>query len=129
MESIDVRVNVEHNTERKKNQFFIDRHGRKKTFKGDLKREIISMHNEIAYQYFPDINKPQDYILKDLGWIMVGSTVFNCPVTYRKPTEKQIETLKKIKKFHRLIFPYEGENPELKGFMPNYEKYGILCPD
>lgn len=125
MESINIKINKE----RMKTQFFIDRNGRKKTFKGDLKREVISMHNYIAGQYFPDHDRPQDYVLKDLGWIMVGSSVFECPVTYKKPSEKQIEILKKLKLFHRLIFPYEGNNPDLKGLMPNYEKFGILCPE
>lgn len=125
MESINIKINKE----RTKTQFFIDRNGRKKTFKGDLKREVISMHNYIAGQYFPDHDMPQDYVLKDLGWIMVGSSVFECPVTYKKPSEKQIEILKKLKLFHRLIFPYEGNNPDLKGLMPNYEKFGILCPE
>jgi len=125
MESINIKINKE----RKKTQFFIDRNGKKKTFKGDLKKEVISMHSYIAAQYFPDLDYPKDYILKKLGWILVGSTVYSCPITYRKPSEKQIETLKKLKIFHRLIFPYEGDNPNLKGMMPNYEKYGILCPD
>lgn len=125
MDSINIKINKE----RKKTQFFIDRNGKKKTFKGDLKKEVISMHYEIAKECFSKLEYPDDYVTKELGWIMVGSSVFNCPVTYRKPSEKQVETLKKLKIFHRLIFPYMGESPNLKGMMPNYEKYGILCPD
>lgn len=112
----------------KKEQFFIDRNGKKITFNGN-EEEIISIHYAIAKQCFPDMEYPDDYVTKKLGWVLVGSSVYSCPVIYRKPTEKQIKTLKKLGIFHRLIFEYRGENLELKGLMPNYEKYGILCPD
>jgi len=121
--------NVPYNKERKKTQFFIDRNGKKVTFQGNIKEEIISMHYEIAKKCFPNLEYPDDYITKELGWIMVGSSVFNCPVTYKKPSEKQISTIKKLKLFDRLIFEYKGDNPDLKRFMPNYVKYGILCSD
>lgn len=121
--------NIKYNKERIKSEFFIDRNGKKIKFKGNLEEEVISMHSRIASHCFPDLDRPQDYVLKTLGWVMVGSTVFSCPVTYRKPSEKQIEVLKKLKLFHRLIFEYRGEDPGMKGFMPNYEKYGVLYPE
>jgi len=86
------------------------------------------MHSMIARQCFPELENPKDYIM-NLGWIEIGSTVYSVPVIHRKPTEKQIQKLKKLDKFQYLIFPYKGDNPKLKGMMPNYERYGILCQD
>ena len=124
----DKKYNLKYNRKRIKEQYFIDREGKKIIYQGDLTEEIISMHSQIARQCFPEINNPLDYIMK-LGWIEIGSTVYTVPIIHRKPTEKQIKTLKRIKKLEYLIFPYQGDNPKLKGMMPNYLKYGILCPD
>jgi len=126
----DDKFNLKHNAERKRNEFFIDRDGKVIRCKGSLKGDIISMHSYIARQCFPDLDSDAlDYIMNKLGWVMVGSTVYNCSVVHKKCSDKQIKKLKELNLYERLIFPYKGDNPKLKNLMPNYSKYEILCDD
>jgi len=115
---------IRDNKEEAKKCFFIDRNGKKHKYKGPWNEEIISMHERIARQIYPDKEYASDYVKKELGWIMMGSTVYSVPIIYFKPSEKQIETLKKLGRFDRLCFYYEKHNT-----FPNYEKYGILAEE
>jgi hypothetical protein len=124
----DKEDTIRYNKERKATEFFIDRNGNVKRYKGKLSSEIISMHYRIANELFPELKTPDDYVM-ELGWVMVGSSVYNCPVIHKKPTDKQVKTLEKLKLFDRLIFPYKGDSPRLQRMMPNYKKYGALCPE
>lgn len=80
------------NIERKKKEYWIDTSGNIHRFKGDLKGEYTSFHSEIARQIHPDSTRPGD-ILMNLGWIMVGSTVYSCPIINKEPTQSQIDVL------------------------------------
>lgn len=122
-------INTKINESRIKNEFFIDRLGKRIGFSGDIEEEIISMHYAIAKLCFPELEYPGDYVLKQLGWVMVGSSVYKCPVTYKKLSEEQVAALKKLNIFHRLIFEYRGDNTDIMGYMLEYEKYCALCDD
>lgn len=117
-EYIDARKRVN-------SQYFIDTKGKTHKFKGELKEasKSTSLHLKIAFNLFPEIDYPEDYLL-DNGWILVGSTVYNCPIIHKKPTEAQIISLKKHKLFSELCFLYKKTNE-----YPNYEKYGALCEE
>lgn len=87
--------------DRYKKQYWIDRSGNCYFFKGSKEdaEEIVSIHYAIAADLFPEIKYPNDpeiYIEK-LGWIKMGSSVYNCPVIYNKrPTLKQKNKLFKL---------------------------------
>lgn len=72
---MDKRYNIKNNKERQQKEFWIDRSGKIHRFKGDLSKEYASIHSEIAAQLYPESNRPTD-ILTNLGWVMVGSTVY-----------------------------------------------------
>lgn len=115
------------NTDRVLKQFFIDRDGVIRRYTGDLKKNIISMHYQIASDLFPDIKYPQspdDHVYKVLGWILCGSTVYNTPICYRKPTAKQLQALRDLGDvyFKYLCFPYKDQ-------MMKYDQYSALCDD
>jgi hypothetical protein len=109
-------------------QFFIDRNGAIHRFLGSLKDpDVISLHYRIAADLFPDIqypDSPDDHVVKKLGWILCGSTVYHSPITYKKPSAAQIKTLQTLGSWYytTLCFPYKGN-------MVKYDKYGILCDD
>ena len=105
---------------RKKEQYFIDRDGKCHKFKGD-DSDIISIHYEIAHSLYPDAKNP-DNILMNLGWILVGSSVYSSPIIHKKPTQAQINKLYDLNLFDRLCFLH-------KNSYSNYKKYGILCDD
>lgn len=102
---------------RKANQFFIDPTGKSHKFKGDSE-DITSLHYEIAHILYPNEEQPKDRLMKD-GWVLVGSTVYNCPIIHKKPTQAQIDKLHDLKLLGRLCFLYNN-------YYPNYIKYGAL---
>jgi len=107
------------NTERQKEQFWIDRRGKIRRYEGDLTEEIVSFHSEIARAIFPDVEYPGDHCQK-LGWVKVGATCYGFPLIDKKPTQRQLDTLLDIKQLHLLRFLYERR-------YVSYKEYGILC--
>ena len=110
---------LEYNTNRQKNEFFIDRYGKVIKYTGDLDRDICSIHSEIASQIYPDAKYPSDVLMKR-GWVMVGSSVYSTPIINIKPTQSQLNTIDKLGLYDRLHFSHEG-------FYVSWQKYGILC--
>jgi len=92
MDNEDREYNIKENSIRVEKQYYIDLKGRIHKYKGDLSEDIISIHLLIADNLFPDVIDPDDYIM-DLGWILIGSSVYNSPIIHKKPTQKQIDTL------------------------------------
>lgn len=113
------QFNLKHNTERQKNEYWIDRLGKIHRFNGDLSEEYASLHSEIAGLLYPESNRPTD-ILMNLGWIMVGSTVYSHPIIHKKPTQAQINACYDLNLYKRLTFLHDGY------YVP-YDKYQILC--
>lgn len=99
--------------ERLANQYWIDRGGKCHFFTGSEEdaEELISIHYAIAADLFPEIkypNDPEAYIEK-LGWIKMGSSVYNCPIIINKnPTRKQKNKLFELGERQVTIF-WKGE--------------------
>jgi len=115
----DKKYNLEYNRERKRKEFWIDTNGKTHKLKGDLTKEITSIHYQIAKSLFPELEYPDDHLMK-LGWILVGSSVYSCPIINAKPTRKQLNKLFELELYTRLCFKY-------KESYPNYDKYKALC--
>ena len=107
------------NKERADKQFWIDKQGKAQRFKGDLTKDIVSFHEEIAQQIYPNAKYPSDVLYKK-GWIMVGSEFYPSIKIKGKPTQAQINELYLLDIYHLLYFEHEGN-------YANYKKYGILC--
>jgi hypothetical protein len=125
MDDDDCDFDLGYMIDRINKQFFIDRDGVIRRYTGSLKDSVISMHYRIAADLFPDIQYPQspdDHVVQKLGWVLCGSTVYNTPITYKKPSAAQIKTLIDLDMYTYLCFPY-------KGSMVKYSQYGILCND
>jgi len=103
------------NLERQQKEFFIDRDGNIIRYTGDMYEEIISMHNEIAAQVFPNDQYAEDKLMK-LGYVMVGSTVYTSPIIEIKPSYKQIKTLINNNLYNRFCIL-------MNGYYVNYEEY------
>jgi hypothetical protein len=112
-------LNVKYYKERLEKEFWIDRFGKVYKFKGELKDHITSFHAEIAYDLFPGLRDSKTYLM-DLGWVMVGSVVYNCPIIHKKPTQSQINTLFDLGLYSRLCLLNNG-------FYENYEKKHATC--
>ena len=100
-------------------QFWIDRKGKVYKYKGDLAEDIVSFHNEIAQQLYPDEKYPGD-ILYDMGWIIAGSKIYPSTRIKGKPTQAQINKLHSLGIYRFLCFEYGGN-------YVNYEKYEKMC--
>lgn len=107
-------------TNRKKEQYWIDLYGKCHKFKGN-DEDIVSIHYEIAKLIYPNSNTPDD-ILMNLGWVLVGSSVYSCPIIHKKPTQAQINRLDKLNLLDRLCFLHNNS-------YPNYLKYGAIIED
>ena len=118
---------TKYNKERKQSQFFIDRSGKVRRYKGPLAKEIISMHYEISKGLYPELDYPDDYLM-ECGWIMVGSSVYHSPISHKKPTKSQIKKMEELDLFKSLTFKYTKKG-ETQSYYVSYEKYGILCED
>ncbi|MFW5847729.1 MAG: hypothetical protein ACOCVF_02305 [bacterium] len=93
---------IEYNLNKINKEFWIDRSGKIHKFKGDITVDgYVSFHSEIASRLFPQSNRATD-ILFNLGWVMVGSTVYHIPIIHKKPTQSQINTLDKLGLFDEL---------------------------
>lgn len=108
------------NKEKLRDQFFIDREGRSHKFKGNVEN-VVSIHYEIAKKIYPNADHPDD-LLMDMGWILMGSSVYSSPIIHKKPTNKQIAKLERLGMYDRLCFLHDRS-------YPNYAKYGILAEE
>lgn len=75
-------------------EYFINRSGEIIKYEGDLNR-TLSLHYEIGRSLFPEIKNPVNYLM-NVGWVVIGHQHYNFPIIKKEPTEKQIETLKKL---------------------------------
>jgi len=109
------KYKIETNKKRKEKEYWIDRSGKIHMFKGDLSQEYASFHREIATQLYPESNKPTD-ILMNLGWIMVGGTVYSDPIIHKAPSQAQINKLDELDLYKHLTFLHNG-------YYISYKKY------
>lgn len=98
---------IRQNKERIDVQFYIDRYGKVHKYCGPMDVSIVSMHYEIASAVYPHSDRPTD-ILDRLGWVMVGSTVYHCPIISKKATNRQIRTLEKLGLYDWLHTSHKG---------------------
>lgn len=110
---------IETNTKRVKTQYFIDTYGKVQMYDGELNERITSIHYRIAVNLFPEIKDPDDYIMK-IGWVMVGSTVYNTPICKKIPTQSQINKLDQLGLLKDLCVSY-GEY--YYNYLNNIEKF------
>ena len=110
--------NYEYNKERQEKQFYIDREGIVRKYEGDLNDEIISIHYRIAKSFFSQSDNPEE-VLRKLGWILVGSTVYHAPIIHKKPSQAQINKLFELDLYNSLTFLHNG-------YYVNYHKYQAL---
>lgn len=108
------------NNKRNQSKYWIDTTGKCHKFKGNSD-DIISIHYQIAKKIYPESDNPDD-VLMNLGWVMVGSSCYHCPIIHKNPTQSQINTLNDLDLFDRLCFLHNG-------YYENYKKYGILLSD
>lgn len=97
MEELDERTlrTINRNKIEVDKQFWVDTYGKIYKYTGDLSINIVSFHSEIANELFPNIPNPSRYI-ENIGWILVGSTVYDCPIISKSPTQSQINTLDRL---------------------------------
>lgn len=104
-------INTKINTENKEKQYWIDIRGKVHKYQGKLNNSIISMHTEIAFEVIPKMFKevsPTTDFLFNLGWVMVGSSVYHSPITHLLPTQSQINTLYKLELYKYLRILHNG---------------------
>lgn len=90
---------------RKDSQYFIDRLGniiRLPQEKCSYIIDIGSVHYEIANYYYPELKYPDDYVM-NLGWVLVGSSVYSVPYSLKVPSSRQVRTLKSLKMADRFF--------------------------
>lgn len=109
--------------ERIANQFWIDRDGKEYHWQGSLEDawDMISLHYEIVYELFPDVENPKDYVM-NLGWILVGSTVYSCPIINKKPSQAQIDKLFDLGLYKRLCILQGRYYPKYDDVKDAFEK-------
>ena len=90
--------------DRKKEQYFIDREGKCHKFKGD-DEDIVSIHSEIARKLYPEAEHTGN-VLMNLGWVLVGSSVYSTPIIHKKPSQAQINKLNDLKLNLNLLDDY-----------------------
>lgn len=108
-------MNTKYNDWRIENQYWIDRRGKihKLSSNTDL-TDITSVHYEIARRIYPQVKYPED-VLSQLGWILVGSTIYHVAyISEKHPTQAQINTCDRLEldlhiKTKRRIIPYSDE--------------------
>lgn len=90
------------NVPRWRAEYWVDRGGRIRRYKGDLTESIVSFHYEIAARKWPYLVYPGDRAFRE-GWVMIGSTVYHAPVAHRLPNARQLDTLVELGMENRLI--------------------------
>ena len=100
----EIQYNIKWNTERQKDEYLIDRKGKIHRYLGDLTKNIYSFHHAIARQVLGDDFKgdPLDHLYITLGWVMVGSSVYDCPIIDKEPSQAQIDMLFDLGLYDRL---------------------------
>ncbi len=101
MDDDDKRMHLDDMKKRVDTQFFIDRRGRIHKYKGDMMEEVVSIHYKIADVLYPGMDYPDDHLMK-LGWVMMGSSVYSTPITHKKVSQSQLDTLFDLGKLDRL---------------------------
>lgn len=104
---MDKEWNLNRNTKRVDQEYWIDRKGKLHKFTGDLTCQYASFHAEIARQLFPNSNRATD-ILTNWGWITIGSSVYSTPIIDKKPTSAQIKRLESLNLYESLTISHEG---------------------
>ena len=99
--------NLKRNEERVNKEYYIDNRGKVHKYNGDLNCEIISFHRLISKNLFPDIEHADDYVRK-IGYVLVGSNVYSCPICDRVPTQSQINRLDSLGLLKRLCVLNNG---------------------
>lgn len=89
------------NKTRVEEQFWISRTGRILKYKGDLNKEISSLHYEIAIKILPYSKNPEDLLLRQ-GCIKIGSYVGGVVKFEKQPSQAQINTMDKLGFLHHL---------------------------
>lgn len=102
-----IKYNIENNQKRKQREYWIDRRGKIHKFQGDMTLNYTSIHYEIARRLYPESNRPTD-ILMELGWVLVGSTVYSHPIMNKPPSQSQINKLDKLGLFRFLSVMNNG---------------------
>jgi hypothetical protein len=82
------------------NEYLIDRRGRIIKYTGDA-NSTWSIHEAIALQLFPHLKDAYSHVAK-LGWIIIGSDIYQGPVAYNEPSQSQINTLFDLGQLERL---------------------------
>ena len=88
-------------------QYWIDRKGNIHKFKGDMSKEYVSLHYQIAQKLFPTKENPEKHLEVE-GWIKVGSLVYNHPIIYKLPSQPQIDILFDLDLLNRLFIEENG---------------------
>lgn len=90
--------------ERLKKQYYIDTYGDVHKVKDGVNYDQhSSIHYAISKNLYPDQEYPCDHVMNKLGWICVGSSVYNAPIINKKPTQKQLDTLFDLDLLKRLL--------------------------
>ena len=100
-----------YNLERLDKEYYLNRSGREIKYTGSLDEDIPSFHYLIAYQEFPNIKfptSPDDIVKKTLGWVEIGSTVYNSPVAHKKLSSLQIKKLKELGLYEKVVISHKG---------------------
>lgn len=103
------RLKHESEEERRITEYWIDRYGREIRYQpidpyydrydettGEYTHieRVCSYHDEIIRQVFgEDTTLTREDVMKQHGWIQMGSTCYHFPLTRRKPTQSQLDKL------------------------------------
>lgn len=118
MDEEERQMYYDYNMERVDKQFYIDRHGKVHKYLGDMYEEVVSIHSEIAYSLYPDMRDPAKYLM-ECGWILVGSSVYNCPIIDQEPSDAQLDTLEKLGLYERCCIKVGEYYPKLTHYYEN----------
>lgn len=110
---------IEQNKKKVESQFWIDTYGKVHKYKGEINTRIFSIHKEIANELFPELKDASHY-LQSIGWVLVGSTVYEHPICDRVPTQSQINTLDRFDLLDKLCIAL---NSRYHNYMENLDKF------
>jgi len=111
----ETKHNLRWNAERREKEYLIDREGKMHKYQGDLSKAIYSFHYAIAEQVLgEDFENPEDHLYQNLGWIMVGSSVYNCAIIDKEPSQKQIDVLFDLGLYDRFCIHKGNQYPQYK---------------
>ena len=101
------RITQTYFKERISHQYYIDCDGKDVRWNKSIKAcaSYTSVHYAIADTLYPGFvfpNDPQDYVMQ-LGWILMGSTIYGYPFSKKPPTQAQINKLYDLDKYDKLF--------------------------